>query len=136
MENEKKTRFNGMNIQNAVIMMVEALSTEGAIGGGVPFLLKIKPDVARPIGFASRDLAERLMPRFKFGRKVWLESATFVIHNFPTFFSSGEMIFFNDMKTMDKFVNEGDYLPLIPLSEIGESGSEIILQIPLPIRPR
>jgi hypothetical protein len=108
-----------MSKHQNVIMMIEALPSEGAVGGGVPFMLVIKAGVSRPVGFASRKLAERLMPRFGLERKVWLESADLVIHRFPDSFTSGEIVFFGDRQTMDKFVNEPAFLPLMPIAMTG-----------------
>jgi hypothetical protein len=108
-----------MSKNQNVIMMIEALPSEGAVAGGVPFMLQIKAGLSRPVGFASKKLAERLMPRFGFDRKVWLESADLVIHRFPGSFTSGEIVFFLDQRAMDKFVNEPDFLPLMPLALAG-----------------
>ena len=115
-----------MNKHQNVIMMIEALPSEGAVAGGVPFMLMIKAGVSRPVGFASKELAERLMPRFKLDRKVWLESADLVIHRFPASFISGEIVFFLDRQALDKFVNEPDFLPLMPMAMTGCSDMQSI----------
>jgi hypothetical protein len=115
-----------MNKHQNVIMIIEALPSEGAVGGGVPFMLTIKAGVSRPVGFASRKLAERLMPRFKFDRKVWLESADLAIHRFPASFTSGEIVFFENRQALDKFVNEPAFLPLMPIAMTGCSDMQSI----------
>ena len=76
-----------------------------------------EPDTMRAVAFASKDLGESLMQSIDLGQKVWLEPANDVVDAYPDFFVSNEVVFFENKQAINRFVHEGDFLPLRKLKE-------------------
>ena len=99
----------------AVILVWTPPPGAGVTGSAEPFLLRIRaPDVVRPVAFASRALAWKMVTHLEMGGRATfsLEPAMEVMATFPTFFLSRELVYFPDVRAIDRFIGEVDFLPL------------------------
>lgn len=100
--------------QNTVIMVWDT----GKENKRQPFMLQTsEPDTMRAVAFASKDLGESLMQSINLGQPVWLEPVNEVVATYPDFFISNEVVFFENKQAINRFVHEGDFLPLRKLKE-------------------
>ena len=75
-------------------------------------------DTMRPVAFASAGLANAFLGNVDLGRKLWIEPAGPVMNQHRQYFLGGHIVFFRDKHSINRFVNEPDFIPVESMENI------------------